>query len=125
MAMWDGFQAQSLGATALIIVKGASNALFFQPVQGQVWFWLKWISGGSVEILPCGQSLAAYASQCNTYYALPGATAAAIQGTGYQIDTTGATGPTTFQMYGQPYFMLCTNGATAIVHALFGKSAGF
>ena len=127
MAMWDGFAANSLGATSLIVPAGTTNAVFFQPVQGQNWFWMKWISGGSVEILSCGTTQAPNGSvgQNNIYVALGAAGLNAIAGSGYQIDTTGATGPTTFQMYGQPYFMLGTKGATAIVHVLFGKSAGF
>ena len=125
MAMWDGFQAASLGATALIIPAGTTNAIFFQPCQGQNWFWLKWISGGSCEILPCGSTAQPNQLQTMTYVALGAAGLNKIAGTGYQIDTTGGTGPTTFQMYGAPYFMIGTQGATAIVHALFGKSSGF
>jgi len=125
MAMWDGFQAASLGSTSIAVPAGTTNALFIQPTPGQNWIWMKWISGGSCEILPCGTTFLPNQIGTNSYYAQTVANLNKLAGTGYQIDTTGGTGPTTFQMYGTPYFMIGTQGATAIVHILFGKAAGY
>ena len=112
----------SMGATTLFVPAGTTNALFVQPQQGQIAWYLKWVSGGTCEILPCGFTQPVL--NLNIPVAQTVANLNSAAGGGYRLEI-GATTGIDFYLNGPAFFMLGTKGATASVQALLLKGQGY
>jgi hypothetical protein len=114
----------TVGATRLQVPVGATLALFCQPVQGQLGWYLKYISGGTCEILST-----AVGFTNGTYYGTtqPAGTLAIMSGNGYLLGGIGITGAIfeTVKLMGPAQFYLSSTGATSIVSLLMLKGQGY
>lgn len=103
---------------------GATVAVFMQPAAGQVSTVLKMFSGGTLEILPCSQTLLSGLGGLGPNTFLPAAqaaaTLAALSGSGYAMSAAEV-----LSISGPASYYLSATSATCVLHALFGKSQGY
>lgn len=115
----------TLGATRIAVPVGATVAIFCQPVAGQVSWLLKYLSGGTCEILPTGigQTLS---PDFNYGTTSPLSTLVSQSGNGYLLGPIGITGTSweSLSIPGPASFYLSSTGATSIIAALMMKSQG-
>lgn len=106
-------RSYALGATQLVVAPGATNALLVSPAPGEVSHGIKYISGGSLEILAPPLSYDGYAPG-STW---TGASLVALLGRGYLMGTSEAD-----NIDGPARYYLMATGATAIAHKLISYS---
>jgi hypothetical protein len=93
-------------AQVLAIPAGASLSRYVTPAPGEIWSRLKYVSGGSLEIMGASAG------------GMTGIAPAA--GTGYIFGTTEI-----IEQRGAASYFLQATGATAVAHLLRGLSQGF
>ena len=105
---------------------GATVAVFFTPLPGQVSSSIKYMNGGTLEILPAslGISFAPGTSTVNGTFFSSGSTQSAqalanLSGTGYLMGTTEV-----FTIAGPAPFYLSATGATTLVSTVRSFSQG-
>jgi hypothetical protein len=115
----------TLGATRIQVPVGATLALYCKPQEGQLGWQLKYLSGGTCEILPTGIGSSGFNLSFAT--TLSAASLAAFSGGGYLLGAVGSTGPgfESLNISGPAAFYLSSTGATAIIAALLLKGQGY
>jgi len=124
MAISSSDSVWTVGATRIQVPVGATLAIFCQPQAAQVSWLLKYISGGTCEILTTGIG----SSVANLFFGttLPAATLAAFNGQGFLLGPLGAgSNWESIQIPGPAQFYLSSTGATSIVAALLFKGQGY
>lgn len=95
--------------TIIAVPAGATNSVLVSEQAGEVGGVLKYVSGGSLEILNCPVGTT-----------LSGGSLQALAGTGYLLGTAES-----INFAGAARFYLCATGATAVAHLLRGMGAGY
>jgi hypothetical protein len=108
----------NVSSTQIVIAVGATLAHFFQPQPGQNSSVVKFVTGGTLEILNAGQT-----TMGSLNLSLPvtqsAQTLANLSGRGY-IMTFGEA----LSFDGPASFYLSATGSTCIAHCVFGKGQG-
>jgi len=114
----------TLGATRIQVPIGATLALFCQPQVAQISWLLKWISGGTCEILSTG--IGSSNLNLNFGTTVPPATLASQSGQGFLLGPIGSGSDwESIAIPGPAAFYLSATGATAIVSAMLFKGQGY
>lgn len=113
-------QIYGLQASRVNVGTGATLAFFLDVVPGQISTVIKYLSGGTLEIIGCTTNAAindfSKAAQGTTYSA---ADLASLSGTGYLMATNEV-----LSFAGPIRCYLSSTGATTIVHIIKGRSEG-
>lgn len=92
---------------------GATVAAFFQPIEGQVSWLIKNLSGGTLEIFGATMTVQGVGTT------LPASDLVSLSGTGYLMGAA-----ETLAIGGPACFYLSSLGATSVLTVLRGKTAG-